>query len=114
MLDPNVAAAVGASMIALIGVLSTAVFVAIRRNGNGSQQQRGNEIIEMFRQSTVSLTQLASNQSQIVATQGEIIRGQERNATLMGRLVDTHVKMEGPLGELAKLVEERRRAGAGG
>lgn len=110
MLDPNVAAAVGASMIALIGVLSTAVFVAIRRNGNGSQQQqRGNDILELFRQSTVSLTQLASNQSQIVATQSEIVHGQDRIVQQMSSLVQIHTKMEGSLDVLDRLVEERRR-----
>lgn len=108
-MDPNVAAAVGASMIGLIGVLSTAVFVAIRRNGNGNQHQRGNEVLELFRQSTVSLTQLASNQSQIVTTQAEIVHGQQRIVDGLGALVQTHIKMEGSLAILDQLVEERRQ-----
>ncbi len=108
-MDPNVAAAVGASMVGLIGMLSTAVFVAIRRNGNGNQQ-RGNDVLELFRQSTVSLTQLASNQSQIVATQSEIVHGQDRIVNQIAALVQTHIKMEGSLEILNELVEERRQA----
>ncbi len=107
-MDPNVAAAIITALVALVAVLGTAAFVAIRHSGNG-QQQRGNDVLELFRQSTVSLTQLASNQSQIVTTQSEIVHGQQRIVDGLGALVQTHIKMEASLEVLDRLVEERRR-----
>lgn len=109
-MDANVAAAIITALVALIAVLATAAFVAIRHNGNG-QHQRGNDVLELFRQSTVSLTQLASNQSQIVTTQSEIVHGQDRIVNQIGRLVETHIKMEGSLEKLDELVEGRRAPG---
>lgn len=110
-MDPNVAAAIIAPLVALSGVLATVTFAALRRNGNGQQQQqRGNEVMEMFRQSTVSLTQLASNQGQIVTAQSEIVRGQDRIVNEIHALVESHIRMEGPLKVLDDLVEERRAA----
>ena len=109
-MDANLAAAIITALVALVAVLGTAIFVAIRRNGSGSRDADiGKQMFEALTPREDILREMLVNQERLVSTQHQIVASQEH---LADRMIEWMKKLEEGLGELVEIhraMEVRRK-----
>lgn len=92
-MDPNIIGSVIGGLIALIGLLGTAVFVAIRRNGNGTP--KGAQAEDIVKQMLTALT----GRDDILR---EMLVNQEGMAGLFRQTNETLREVRNSQGDIAK------------